>query len=258
MFSRAVLSRRVATSSFRPASVRAVSTFSARQISFASPQLSFAPAPLTTSSFKVTPTVSVRSFHNVRLSERVPTQQSLNLAKQLATQHCNTPEMHGLIMATFARSNSEDVFFERLLRNEKFPVEFLEDLADVINDSYLSDNRVDPMEYPSTLPDYGTGLTFTEEQVAQHNTRSDCWTIIDNKVYNLSSWVDNHPGGDEIIVSLAGKDSTGFFNDQHGDNDFPKEVLMHFYIGDLNPPRRPRFHNSSIKSSRTVKEQNPF
>jgi len=72
---------------------------------------------------------------------------------------------------------------------------------------------------------------FTAKDVAPHNKHEDCWLIIDGKVYDLTSYVDKHVGGDAILRN-AGKDSSkGFHGDQH-----PKkvhELLWEFYIGDL-------------------------
>jgi len=42
-------------------------------------------------------------------------------------------------------------------------------------------------------------------KVARHHTRSDLWIIIHGKVYDLSSFLDIHPGGDQILLQYAGK-----------------------------------------------------
>ncbi|KAL6846342.1 hypothetical protein ACP4OV_023790 [Aristida adscensionis] len=52
---------------------------------------------------------------------------------------------------------------------------------------------------------------YTKKQVSTHNTRKDCWIIIKDKVYDVTSYVEEHPGGDAILNN-AGDDSTeGFF-----------------------------------------------
>lgn len=67
---------------------------------------------------------------------------------------------------------------------------------------------------PSTESD--SSATFTTAEVATHNSRSDCWTIINNNVYNLTSFISSHEGGDNIL-SACGKDATSYFNgDQPG------------------------------------------
>jgi cytochrome b involved in lipid metabolism len=53
---------------------------------------------------------------------------------------------------------------------------------------------------------------YTLEQVSTHCTKEDAWTIIDDKIYDLTKYTKNeiHPGG-EVIFSLAGGDSTDAF-----------------------------------------------
>lgn len=52
--------------------------------------------------------------------------------------------------------------------------------------------------------------TFTAEQVAEHNSLSDCWTIISGDVFDLTSFVSSHPGGSEI-GRACGIDGTTLF-----------------------------------------------
>ncbi len=49
----------------------------------------------------------------------------------------------------------------------------------------------------------------TREQVAKHASKDDCWTIIDSSVYNLTSFIQEHPGGDNIL-SACGTDATAY------------------------------------------------
>lgn len=55
--------------------------------------------------------------------------------------------------------------------------------------------------------------TFTREQVATHNTKSDCWMIISDKVYNVTDFVSRHPGGNEILRG-CGIDATTLFTER--------------------------------------------
>ncbi|CAA0838622.1 Cytochrome B5-like protein [Striga hermonthica] len=72
---------------------------------------------------------------------------------------------------------------------------------------------------------------YTKAEVSLHNRRTDCWIIIKNKVYDVTSYVEEHPGGDAILAH-AGDDSTeGFFGPQHATRVF--DLIEDFYIGDL-------------------------
>lgn len=52
---------------------------------------------------------------------------------------------------------------------------------------------------------------YTKEEIRKHNKEDDCWMILADKVYDLTSYVKFHPGG-KIIMDAAGKDGTGFFS----------------------------------------------
>ncbi|CAI6010526.1 unnamed protein product, partial [Closterium sp. NIES-65] len=52
---------------------------------------------------------------------------------------------------------------------------------------------------------------YSKEEVARHNKRDDCWVIIKNKVYDLTSYVDEHPGGDAILNNAGGDATEGFY-----------------------------------------------
>ena len=55
---------------------------------------------------------------------------------------------------------------------------------------------------------------YTLEDVAKHRKRDDCWTVWKGKVYDMTSYVDKHPGGDKILAG-AGKDCTKLYNKFH-------------------------------------------
>ena len=50
--------------------------------------------------------------------------------------------------------------------------------------------------------------TFTRGDVAQHSSKEDCWVICDNVVYDVTDFIADHPGGEELIMEYAGQDVT--------------------------------------------------
>ena len=52
------------------------------------------------------------------------------------------------------------------------------------------------------------------EIVARHNSEEDCWIIIDDNVYDVTSYLNSHPGGVGKIMQYAGKDATKAFQQQ--------------------------------------------
>ncbi|MCA9390329.1 hypothetical protein KC571_02890 [candidate division WWE3 bacterium] len=49
----------------------------------------------------------------------------------------------------------------------------------------------------------GSGGSCTSAQVSQHNSRSDCWVIVASKVYNVTAYVNRHPGGSAAFDSTT-------------------------------------------------------
>lgn len=78
-----------------------------------------------------------------------------------------------------------------------------------------------------------TTATYTLAQVAQHGSSASCWSTINGKVYDLTNWIDQHPGGPEHILAICGKDGSSDFNQQHGGDAQVESILQQFYIGTL-------------------------
>ena len=52
------------------------------------------------------------------------------------------------------------------------------------------------------------------EEVAQHNTHTDCWTIYKGKIYDVTQYAKSHPGGKKIFLG-KGKDCTELYDKYH-------------------------------------------
>ena len=86
--------------------------------------------------------------------------------------------------------------------------------------------------------------TFAIEEVATHNSRTDCWTIISGQVYVLTDFINRHPGGDEILRA-CGTDSTTLFDSRQTQDgqavgsgtphsQFAKDQLVDLKIGTID------------------------
>uniref|UniRef100_A0A7S3V505 Cytochrome b5 heme-binding domain-containing protein n=1 Tax=Chaetoceros debilis TaxID=122233 RepID=A0A7S3V505_9STRA len=79
-------------------------------------------------------------------------------------------------------------------------------------------------------------ITMTE--VAKHNTQEDCWLVIGNdrtggpKVYDVTTYLDDHPGGAEVLLDVSGQDSDEFFEDIGHSKD-AREELEKLLVGVL-------------------------
>lgn len=67
-----------------------------------------------------------------------------------------------------------------------------------------------PNDIPATDVAPNSQTEITAQEVASHDNENDCWTIINDKVYDLTSFIASHPGGDEILRA-CGTDATTLF-----------------------------------------------
>ncbi|XP_049551314.1 cytochrome b5 reductase 4 isoform X2 [Orcinus orca] len=61
----------------------------------------------------------------------------------------------------------------------------------------------------------GRLIEVTEEELKKHNKKDDCWICIRGFVYNVSPYMEYHPGGEEELMSAAGSDGTDLFDQVH-------------------------------------------
>lgn len=52
---------------------------------------------------------------------------------------------------------------------------------------------------------------YTREEVNENNTKESCWIIANNIVYDVTSYINKHPGGKFAILSKGGTDVTKHF-----------------------------------------------
>ncbi|KAI3859780.1 hypothetical protein MKW92_047297 [Papaver armeniacum] len=72
---------------------------------------------------------------------------------------------------------------------------------------------------------------ITSEELSKHNKPGDLWISIQGKVYNVTNWLKDHPGGDAPLLNLAGQDVTDAFVAFHPGTAW--KHLDQFFIGHL-------------------------
>ncbi|KAK5033373.1 Cytochrome b5 [Exophiala sideris] len=77
---------------------------------------------------------------------------------------------------------------------------------------------------------------FSVEEVAKHNQASDLWIIVNGRVYDCTKYAPDHPGGAEVLMTVAGADGTEGFNDI-GHSKEAKEQLEGLVIGTVEGAR---------------------
>ncbi|KAG5849275.1 cytochrome b5-like [Anguilla anguilla] len=74
---------------------------------------------------------------------------------------------------------------------------------------------------------------YSLEEIKLHNTSKDAWLIIHDKVYDITSFMEEHPGGEEVLLEQAGADATESFEDVGHSTD-AREMLEQYLIGELH------------------------
>uniref|UniRef100_A0A1J3GRL2 Cytochrome B5 isoform C n=1 Tax=Noccaea caerulescens TaxID=107243 RepID=A0A1J3GRL2_NOCCA len=69
--------------------------------------------------------------------------------------------------------------------------------------------------------------------VAKHKCKNDCWILIHGKVYDISTFMDEHPGGDNVLLAVTGKDASIDYDDVKHSNE-AKETMKKYCIGDID------------------------
>lgn len=83
------------------------------------------------------------------------------------------------------------------------------------------------------------------EEVRQHASEDNCWVINNNSVYDVTSFLQTHPGGAELVLNHAGADITHTLRDEdlHMHSVHAFNLLKEYKIGEL-PPTEGETYNS--------------
>jgi len=75
---------------------------------------------------------------------------------------------------------------------------------------------------------------FTMAEVQKRSTREDCWSVVNGNVYELTSFIQRHPGGADDIGKMCGKDASENFLGQHEGQGEPETWLGTLKVGVLS------------------------
>ena len=74
---------------------------------------------------------------------------------------------------------------------------------------------------------------YTMAQVKTNKSATKCWSVINGNVYDLTAWINSHPGGSGSIISLCGIDGTQDFLAMHRNQSKPESRLSSYLLGPL-------------------------
>jgi len=73
---------------------------------------------------------------------------------------------------------------------------------------------------------------FTTAEVQKHNDNQSSWIIIHNNVYDVTEFLNEHPGGEEVLLEQAGKNGSEAFEDVGHSSD-ARELMVKYKIGEI-------------------------
>jgi 4-hydroxysphinganine ceramide fatty acyl 2-hydroxylase len=90
--------------------------------------------------------------------------------------------------------------------------------------------------------------TFLQAEVAAHNTAKSCYVIMGNRVFDVTDFVESHPGGGELVLEYGGRDVTKILKDEasHTHSEAAYEVLDDSFVGFVATPK---VINTAVKST---------
>ncbi|XP_012152315.1 cytochrome b5 isoform X2 [Megachile rotundata] len=95
----------------------------------------------------------------------------------------------------------------------------------------------------STVDTVSTKL-YTRAEVANHVESDKLWLIINNKVYDVTDFYREHPGGEEVLLEQNGKDVTEIFEDIGHSSD-ARQMMESYKIGEIVKSERTK-GNASV------------
>jgi len=94
-------------------------------------------------------------------------------------------------------------------------------------------------------------LNLSLAELQKHNTPSDCWIVIYNKVLKITPYLNLHPGGISTITSFCGADGTKAFDSKgrNGHSSYAVNLLERFTIGILGQTINPSVLTQPVDTS---------
>ncbi|KAL3468295.1 FMN-dependent dehydrogenase-domain-containing protein [Aspergillus heterothallicus] len=75
---------------------------------------------------------------------------------------------------------------------------------------------------------------LSTHEILSHQTPDDCWIVVDNQVWDVTTFVEKHPGGPAIILKYAGRDATKAYSEVHTPGLLKAELAPEQYKGKLD------------------------
>eukprot|EP01052_Picozoa_sp_SAG31_P008344 SAG31_NODE_419_length_15872_cov_21.857985_13_plen_412_part_00 len=134
----------------------------------------------------------------------------------------------GAGMLKMVAGKDATMHFEELHKPEILTSIAAEYLIGTVGDTSVTEAAPETSAAPAAA-----GKVYTWAEVAKHNTKSDCWLVIDGGVYDVTEFMDEHPGGAGMLKMVAGKDASLHFEELHKP-EILTTIGSAFYIGTVS------------------------
>ncbi|KNG87307.1 cytochrome B2 [Aspergillus nomiae NRRL 13137] len=91
-------------------------------------------------------------------------------------------------------------------------------------------------------------------EIAKHNSADSCWVVLYGKVYDVTNFLENHPGGSAAILALAGKDATQEYDTLHPPGLLEEYLAPEACLGVLSASTSEAAEPTSISQHSASKE----
>ncbi|KAI0030647.1 FMN-dependent dehydrogenase-domain-containing protein [Vararia minispora EC-137] len=98
-------------------------------------------------------------------------------------------------------------------------------------------------------------MPLTLDDVASHNSFKSCWVIIKNKVYDLTEFLPEHPGGQKVILQYAGRDATHAYEPIHPPGILERMLPAERHLGEITEEARRGLNLDGKGKKMTVDEE---
>lgn len=113
--------------------------------------------------------------------------------------------------------------------------------------------QLSQFQTPSNSSGTVSDVKLTSQEILKHSKTDDCWVIIEQKVYDVSTFLSRHPGGAGFILPYCGADATAPFLSKGGrgfHSQTAYKILGILYLGDYNSTITNQPNTQSIKNLR--------
>lgn len=85
----------------------------------------------------------------------------------------------------------------------------------------------------SSTPAASAAAALSMAEVRKHASASSCWSVVDGEVFDLTKWINRHPGGTRRILDMCGRDGSAAYHGQHGNSGRASQILNGYSLGKL-------------------------